>query len=182
MTAYRLTVNATPLEVDVPGMRRLLDVLREELALTGTKEGCGEGECGACTVLLDGAPVDSCLVPVCQVDGADIRTVEGMEVDGKLSATQAKTVLAEMVDTGRSPEDIAAAHGFEVMDTADLEAIVDGVIADHPDDWAEFVAADDKGKIKKLSGFFTGRIMGASKGQADPKLVNQVLNQRRAAS
>ena len=52
-------------------MRRLLDVLREDLALTGTKEGCGEGECGACTVLLDGAPVDSCLVPVCQVDGAD---------------------------------------------------------------------------------------------------------------
>ena len=78
MTTYRLTVNGTPAEVDVPGMRRLLDVLREELALTGTKEGCGEGECGACTVLLDGAPVDSCLVPVCQVDGAAVRTVEGL--------------------------------------------------------------------------------------------------------
>ncbi len=59
-------------------MRRLLDVLREDLALTGTKEGCGEGECGACTVLVDGAPVDSCLVPVCQVAGADVRTVEGL--------------------------------------------------------------------------------------------------------
>ncbi len=59
-------------------MRRLLDVLREDLALTGTKEGCGEGECGACTVLVDDAPVDSCLVPVCQVDGATIRTVEGL--------------------------------------------------------------------------------------------------------
>ena len=78
MTTYRFTVNAAPVEVDVPGMRRLLDVLREELALTGTKEGCGEGECGACTVLLDGAPVDSCLVPVCQVDGVDVRTVEGL--------------------------------------------------------------------------------------------------------
>jgi carbon-monoxide dehydrogenase small subunit len=78
MTAYQLTVNGTPTEIDVPGMRRLLDVLREDLALTGTKEGCGEGECGACTVLVDGAPVDACLVPVCQAAGADIRTVEGL--------------------------------------------------------------------------------------------------------
>jgi carbon-monoxide dehydrogenase small subunit len=78
VTTYQLTVNGTPAEVDVPGMRRLLDVLREDLALTGTKEGCGEGECGACTVLVDGAPVDSCLVPVCQVAGADVRTVEGL--------------------------------------------------------------------------------------------------------
>ena len=78
MTAYRLSVNGTAVEVDVPGMRRLLDVLREDLALTGTKEGCGEGECGACTVLVDGAPVDSCLVPICQVVGAEIRTVEGL--------------------------------------------------------------------------------------------------------
>ena len=78
MTAFHFTVNATPVEVDVPGMRRLLDVLREELALTGTKEGCGEGECGACTVLLDGAPVDSCLVPICQVEGSSVATVEGL--------------------------------------------------------------------------------------------------------
>ena len=78
MTTFRFTVNRTPVEVDVPGMRRLLDVLREDLALTGTKEGCGEGECGACTVLLDGAPVDSCLVPICQVEGAEVATVEGL--------------------------------------------------------------------------------------------------------
>jgi carbon-monoxide dehydrogenase small subunit len=62
-------------------MRRLLDVLREDLGLTGTKEGCGEGECGACTVVLDGAVVDSCLVPICQVDGSDVRTVEGLAAD-----------------------------------------------------------------------------------------------------
>jgi carbon-monoxide dehydrogenase small subunit len=78
MTTYRLTVNDARVEVDAPGMRRLLDVLREDLALTGTKEGCGEGECGACTVLLDGAPVDSCLVPICQAEGATIATVEGL--------------------------------------------------------------------------------------------------------
>jgi carbon-monoxide dehydrogenase small subunit len=89
MTVYRFTVNAAPVEVVVPGMRRLLDVLREDLAMTGTKEGCGEGECGACTVLLDGAPVVSCLVPVCQVGGAEIETVEGLApTPGTLDALQ----------------------------------------------------------------------------------------------
>jgi aerobic carbon-monoxide dehydrogenase small subunit len=82
MSVFRFTVNGVVTDVDVPGMRRLLDVLREDLALTGTKEGCGEGECGACTVLLDGAPVDACLVPICQVDGAEVRTVEGLGVGG----------------------------------------------------------------------------------------------------
>jgi len=66
----RRALNAAPL-------RRLLDVLRLDLGLTGSKEGCGEGECGACTVLVDGKPVLSCIVPVCQVDGAEILTVEG---------------------------------------------------------------------------------------------------------
>ncbi len=75
---YRLLVNGEPVEVSVPGMRRLLDVLREDLGLTGTKEGCGEGECGACSVLVDGSVVDSCLVPICQVDGHVVLTVEGM--------------------------------------------------------------------------------------------------------
>jgi len=75
---YRFLLNGEPAEVSVPGMRRLLDVLREDLGMTGTKEGCGEGECGACSVLLDGAVVDSCLVPVCQVDGHAVRTVEGL--------------------------------------------------------------------------------------------------------
>jgi aerobic carbon-monoxide dehydrogenase small subunit len=74
----RLLVNGAPVEVDVPGMRRLLDVLREELGLTGTKEGCGEGECGACSVILDGQVVDACLVPISQADGSAVRTVEGL--------------------------------------------------------------------------------------------------------
>ncbi len=87
--SYRFVVNGEPVEVEVPGMRRLLDVLREELHLTGTKEGCGEGECGACSVLLDGAVVDSCLVPICQVEGTVVRTVEGLAGDQPLNDLQA---------------------------------------------------------------------------------------------
>ena len=86
---YDLRVNGEPVAIDRPGMRRLLDVLRDDLGLTGTKEGCGEGECGACTVLVDGMPVVSCLVPVCQVAGADVRTVEGLApAPGVLSPLQ----------------------------------------------------------------------------------------------
>jgi carbon-monoxide dehydrogenase small subunit len=79
----RLLVNGAPVELDVPGMRRLLDALREDLGLTGTKEGCGEGECGACSVILDGQVVDACLVPMSQVDGSVVRTVEGLSPAGR---------------------------------------------------------------------------------------------------
>ncbi len=86
--SIRLIVNGAPVEVEAPGMRRLLDLLREDLRLTGTKEGCGEGECGACSVLLDGAVVDSCLVPVCQVDGSSVETVEGLARETRLNVLQ----------------------------------------------------------------------------------------------
>jgi carbon-monoxide dehydrogenase small subunit/xanthine dehydrogenase small subunit len=80
----RLTLNGEPREAVSAPMSRLLDVLREEFGLTGTKEGCGEGECGACTVLIDGAPVCSCLVPLVQVAGANVQTIEGLGDDHPL--------------------------------------------------------------------------------------------------
>ncbi len=86
--SYRFSVNGDEVSLDVPGMRRLLDALREDLGLTGTKEGCGEGECGACSVLVDGEVVDSCLVPVCQVEGAQVLTVEGLAPHGGMDVLQ----------------------------------------------------------------------------------------------
>ena len=73
----KLTVNGKSLNVKVHPMKRLLDVLREDCGLTGTKEGCGEGECGACTVLIDGVAVDSCIVPVAHAEGCRVITIEG---------------------------------------------------------------------------------------------------------
>jgi carbon-monoxide dehydrogenase small subunit len=81
-------VNGQSHRLDVFPMARLLDVLREELRLTGTKEGCGEGECGACTVIVDGRIVNSCLVPVAQVDGSEITTIEGVANEDQLHAVQ----------------------------------------------------------------------------------------------
>jgi carbon-monoxide dehydrogenase small subunit/xanthine dehydrogenase small subunit len=72
------TVNGKRTHIDVHPLKRLLDVLREDCALTGTKEGCGEGECGACTVLVDGVPVNSCLVPIAHAAGTRVTTIEGL--------------------------------------------------------------------------------------------------------
>jgi carbon-monoxide dehydrogenase small subunit len=120
-----LRVNGKKHKLDAPPMKRLLDVLREDLGLTGTKEGCGEGECGACTVLIDGEPVNSCLVPACQVDGRRVTTVEGLADHGHLSklqkaflecggtqcgaCTPGMLVAASVLKKGASREEIAQA-------------------------------------------------------------------------
>lgn len=88
------TVNGESVEIDGHPMERLLDVLRTRLGLTGTKEGCGEGECGACTVMMDGEPVLSCLVPLLQCTGRQIETVES------LAEGPARTFLEKFVATG----------------------------------------------------------------------------------
>jgi aerobic carbon-monoxide dehydrogenase small subunit len=86
--SFRFTVNGQRVEVEASGTRRLLDVLREDLALTGTKDGCGEGECGACSVLVDGMLVDACLVPLSQARDTHVRTVEGLAPPDELSVLQ----------------------------------------------------------------------------------------------
>jgi carbon-monoxide dehydrogenase small subunit len=81
-------INGVDREIDSPPMKRLLDALREDLRLTGTKEGCGEGECGACSVIIDGEVINSCLAPICQMQGAKVLTVEGLSRDGRLDPLQ----------------------------------------------------------------------------------------------
>lgn len=83
-----LTTNGELHAIEAPPMKRLLDVLREDLHLTGTKEGCGEGECGACAVIINGDLVNSCLVPILQAEGAEITTIEGLAQKTRLHPIQ----------------------------------------------------------------------------------------------
>ncbi|MEY4131176.1 MAG: Asp-tRNA(Asn)/Glu-tRNA(Gln) amidotransferase subunit GatB [Actinomycetota bacterium] len=114
------------------------------------------------------------------VDAKHFAALVTMELGGQLTATQAKTVLAEMVSSGRDPETIASELGFEAMDSSELEAIIDAIIAESPQEWTDFCSGDDK-RRGKLQGFFTGKVMKETKGQADGKLVNEIL-QRKSAS
>ena len=97
-----------------------------------------------------------------------------METGGQLTATQAKTVLSEMVEGAGSPADIASAHGFEAMDNSELESLVDGLIESNPTEWQRFCEGD-----AKITGFFVGQVMKATKGQADGKAVTALLNTRK---
>jgi carbon-monoxide dehydrogenase small subunit len=96
----KLVVNGEPVETTVPSEWRLLDLLREGLGLTGTKEGCGIGECGACSVLMDGRAVNSCLVLAAQADGCEIVTVEGLAANGTLHPLQEAFIRHDAVQCG----------------------------------------------------------------------------------
>ncbi len=88
MKQVKLIVNGTPYELSIPPWRTLLEVIRQDLRLTGTKEGCGLGECGACTVIMDGKTVNSCLVLAAEADGKQITTIEGLADGDKLHPVQ----------------------------------------------------------------------------------------------
>lgn len=95
-----LTVNGEPEQVDIPSNLTLLGLLREKLALTGTKNGCSTGECGACTVMMNGEPVNSCMVLAVECDGAEILTVEGLAQDGQLDPVQKALIEAGGIQCG----------------------------------------------------------------------------------
>jgi carbon-monoxide dehydrogenase small subunit len=96
----RFALNGREVSIETDAETRLLDILREDFHLTGTKEGCGEGECGACTVLLDGLPVNSCLIPAPQVEGRDVLTIEGLAEGNHLHPLQAAFVEHGAVQCG----------------------------------------------------------------------------------
>jgi len=108
------------------------------------------------------------------LDPAKFAALVKMETGGELTATQAKTVLAEMVETGSAPADIAAAKGFEAMESGELEGIVDGLIAAHPDEWQRYCEGDGK-----ITGFFVGGVMKATGGKADGKAVTALMQARK---
>src|SRR5438105_7177604 len=100
MARYTFRVNGQSHEIEGDAADSLLSILRDELGLTGSKYGCGEGHCGACTVLIDGAPVRSCITPVSKVAGKDITTIEGMAKNGRLHPLQEAFIQADAMQCG----------------------------------------------------------------------------------
>ncbi|MFT7601612.1 MAG: aspartyl-tRNA(Asn)/glutamyl-tRNA(Gln) amidotransferase subunit B [Acidimicrobiales bacterium] len=134
---------------------------------------------------VDGADIDKALIHIVNnlaVDGAELldaghfAALVKMESAGDLTSTQAKQVLGEMVASGKQPSELAAEHGFEAMDSSELEGLLDGIIAEHPDEWQRFCEGENK-----LQGMFTGQIMKATQGKADGKVIAQLLAKKKGA-
>ena len=128
-TLLRCKVNGSEIEKEIDSAMTLLTFLREELGLTGTKDGCGEGECGACTVLVDLKSVNSCLTPAIAVEGKEVLTIEGMADDGVLSALQQSFIDHGAIQCGFcSPGMLMSAKALLIRgDYADDEAIRRGI-------------------------------------------------------
>lgn len=135
----RFTLNGKPVSISTAPHRRLLDVLREELNLTGTKEGCGIGECGACTVLVNGKAVNSCLVLIGQVEGALVTTIEGLADGANLRPLQRNFMRAGAVQCGFcTPGVLLAAHAL---------------LSENPQPTEEQVAAAIAGNLCRCTGY-----------------------------
>ena len=122
-------VNGDPVSLRVYPMSRLLDVLREDLQLTGTKEGCGEGECGSCSVLMDGRLVNSCLIPVAQAHGSSITTIEGIAHDQRLHPLQEAFLACNGAQCGICTPGmiLAAVHLLDRQPKPTLDEIREGL-------------------------------------------------------
>lgn len=129
MKEIRCVVNGEPVELRVPPWRTLLEMLREDLMLTGAKEACGQGECGACTVILGGKTVNSCLVPAVEVDGQEVLTIEGVADGEKLHPIQEAFVEHAGMQCGFCTPGmvLSAKHLLDRNPEANLEDIKEGI-------------------------------------------------------
>jgi aerobic-type carbon monoxide dehydrogenase small subunit (CoxS/CutS family) len=127
---YSLTVNDRAVQVEAPGLRPLLDVLRDDLGLLGAKPGCGEGRCGACTVLVGGQPVVSCLYPVALAEGRPVQTVEGLSDGERLTALQDSLLAHGAVQCGAcTPGMVVSLTALLARDPAPTERAVREALA-----------------------------------------------------
>ncbi len=151
----KFTLNGRPVEVETHPGRRLLDLLREDFGLIGVKEGCGEGECGACTVLVDGKPRLSCLTAAIQVEGKEVLTIEGLRENGKLHPIQRAFIEAAGVQCGFcTPGFIMAAYAL---------------LRENPDPTPKEVRAWLSGNLCRCTGYqqIVGAVLLAAKYMRD---------------
>ena len=135
-----MNVNGQKVSIEAPSMKRLLDVLREDVSLTGTKEGCGEGECGACSVMMNGRLVNSCLIPIAQAQGSTIKTIEGLQ----LSETQLSKLQTCFIENGGAQCGIC---------TPGMILAAQALIDSHPNPSEEDVRVGLAGNLCRCTGY-----------------------------